>query len=199
MTGCTIEETTTEQTTTEFTLNQLDPKVRQYVIDTWRERDSYHPWGDEWRDSLEAFAVMTPITIKSWEVSDWGPSHVNYTIHEYGYWNSARGATDEWADEMRGVRLWKWLRRNFGKCIRKGGCPLTGYYGDEALLEPIREAIAGHPASLKHTSLRDMIDRCLDGWICDYEDDIKDWHSEECIVDEIEANDHRFDADGRLL
>ena len=185
-------------TETTFTLDQLPARIQQVVIETWRNNDSF-PWADEWVNSLSKFENLTGfIGVRDWSVG-YPRNHVDFTIENRGYWRSTKGESDEWADEMRGLRLWKFLRRTYGWALRRGDCPLTGYCGDEAILKPIREAIAAHPRTLARTTLRDILTDCFSSWVWGYENDIEYWHSDECIREDIEAGEYRFNEDGEIV
>jgi hypothetical protein len=166
---------------TVYKLDELDADVRQRVISNWREGDTFF-WSDEWRDSLDAFAKIAPLTIRNWEV---------------GY--RSNGVTfdmDENVADLSGVRAWKWLVNNgWAKLATGQDCPFTGYCGDEDLLDAIRAAIA-NPASI--TSLRDVFADALHDWAKAFERDIDHWGSEEAIREDIEANEYEFNANGTL-
>jgi hypothetical protein len=166
---------------TVYKLDELDADVQQRVISNWRDGDQFF-WSDEWRDSLDAFAKIAPLTIRNWEV---------------GY--RSNGVTfdmDENVADLSGVRAWKWLVNNgWAKLATGQDCPFTGYCGDEDLLDAIRAAIA-NPASI--TSLRDVFADALHDWAKAFERDIDHWGSEEAIREDIEANEYEFNANGTL-
>jgi len=180
-----------------FKLDELPEHVQRSVLDTWRENDCF-PWGEEWKDSLNGFARIAPIDVKRWEVCGWGRSYIDFSMDTRGHWTSTKGESEDWADEMTGLRLWKYLRRTFGRILHKD-CPFTGYCGDEDILKPIRDAIKGHPSLLVRTTLRDVMRSCLEAWVEGYEKDLEHWYSDECIREDIEANEHRFDEEGQLV
>jgi hypothetical protein len=178
-----------------YKLEELSKSARERVIDTWRDNNHF-PWGGEWKDSLKAFERESPLEVTDWAVG-YPRTFVDFDMETRGHWASTKGESDDWATEMTGLRLWKYLRRTYGRLLRKD-CPLTGYCGDESLLKPIREAIASHPSALRQTSLQDVMAQCLSAWAYDYEDDIDHWLSDEAIMEDIEANEYRFTEDGEL-
>lgn len=188
-----MQETTTNNS---FAFGNLPKHVQDEILANWRDHDEF-PWHKDWVDTLKEFASGSPLAVRKWEVGYRGGG-VTFDIEERGLWNSREGLSDEWADRMTGVRLWKFLRRTYGRLLRKA-CPLTGYCGDEDILGPIREAIASHPRGLRHTTLRDVLADCFAAWVSAYEADIDYWHSDECVKEDIEANDYRFDEDGELV
>lgn len=174
-----------------YKLDELDPKVQTKVIEQWRYNDTFY-WADEWRESLKAFADHAPLTIRDWNVGYPG-TYVDFT------------SDDEAVADLSGVRAWKWLMNNgWGdlanpKPTKKNphpSCPFTGYCGDETLLDAIRTALA-YPGKI--TSLHDVFAQCLSDWAKAFEQDYDYWHSEECIREDIEANDYEFYGDGSLV
>lgn len=172
---------------TVYTFDELDADVQQRVISTWRYGDQF-PWGDEWRESLDAFEIRAPLTTRDWSVG-YGGTYVTFDMDQ----------DDNYSDgiaELSGVRAWKWLVNNGWAKIAAGqDCPFTGYCGDEDLLDAIRKALA-NPTSI--TSLRDVFADALSDWAFAYERDIEHWGSEEVIREDIDANDYEFNADGTL-
>ena len=75
-------------------------------------------------------------------------------------------------------------------------CPLTGFCGDENLLEPIRDFMK---KPCRYTSFYELIEDCLDNWIKGYKADIEHWEGFDCIKEEILSNDYQFTDDGDLF
>jgi len=172
-------------TVTAYTFDELDESVQRKVIERWRNDDHFH-WGDEWRDSLKRFAEAAPIRVRDWNVGYPGTFVSFEMVGEYA---------DEVGD-LSGVRAWKWLMNNGWNDLSTTSCPFTGYCGDESLLDAFRTAIA-NPASI--VSLRKVFGDALHHWAKDFEADLDHWHSEECIREEIEANEYEFYDDGSLV
>lgn len=53
--------------TTIFKFDELPEATQAKVISSWRDNDTFY-WGDEWRDSLDAFAERAPVRIRGWSV-----------------------------------------------------------------------------------------------------------------------------------
>jgi hypothetical protein len=170
-----------------YKFDELDPKVQAKVVEQWRYNDTFH-WGDEWRDSLKAFAGRAPLTIRDWSVGYPG-TYVSFEMDEDDNYGDGLGT-------MSGVRAWKWLVNNGWNRLVGGDCPFTGYCGDEALLDAIRTALA-YPSKI--TSLRSVFQDALHDWAKAFEQDLDYWHSEEAIREDIEANGYEFYGDGSLV
>lgn len=170
--------------TVEITLYQfdeLDQRTQDAIISRWRINDQF-PWQEEWRESLDAFARLAPITIRDWSVG-YRDTYVTFDME------------DEIAD-LSGNRAWKWLVNNGWQKIAQGqDCPFTGYCGDESLLDAIRTALE-KPGSI--VSLQSVFDDALQDWARGFEADMDYWHSEEAIREDIAANGYEFHANGSL-
>lgn len=164
-----------------YKLDELDEAVQRRVIDRWRDNDTFY-WGDEWRDSLNAFEKVAPIKVRDWSVGYPG-TYVTFDI-------------DEDVADLSGDEAHQYLVANgWEQTTRNQDCPFTGYCGDETLLDAIRAGIA-NPASI--SSLRDLFQEALNDWAKAFEADYDYWASEEAIREDIDANDFEFHADGTL-
>ncbi len=167
---------------TVYRFDELDERTQQRVIDSWREGREF-PWADEWRDSLDEFAKLAPITIRDWSV---GGRDTGVSFY----------MDDEALGELSGVRAYKWLLNNgWVDLAAKQDCPFTGYCGDESLLDAIRTAI-GSPAKI--SSLYSVFYGALHGWANDFERDMDYHYSDEAIREDIEANEYEFYANGGI-
>jgi len=160
-------------------------------------RDNVHDlyfWGDENRDSLNAFCAHFGLVSLDWEVGFCRPSYA-----------SAKTADADIAN-LAGVRLWKYLQnsgllrhysqynrfRNERVELLAGDCPFTGYYMDESLLDPVREFMA-RPDS---RTFQDLMDDCLGSWVSAF---VADWeyaYSDDGLREVAECNEMEFTENG---
>ena len=161
--------------------------MQRRILDTWRGGDEFF-WADEWRNSLDAFAKIAPLSIGEWNVGYPG-TYVSFTMDEDDNYGNG-------IEELSGVRAWKWLVNNGWKKLADGqDCPFTGYCGDETLLDPIREALA-NPSRI--VSLYDVFNDCLQSWAHGFEADIDHWESDEAIREDIYCGGYEFYDDGTI-
>lgn len=166
-------------------------KAREWYFDGWEM-----PWAGEWRDTLRAFEAQFPVKVKEWECSTWGLSYIRADVCP---------GEDFDADEMKGVRAWKWLisrgydRIRTGKGLapvageETGICSLTGFCGDADILEPLSHFLRRPDLS---KSLRGVFMDCLESWLRAFEADCEYQESEECLAETMDANGYEFDANG---
>lgn len=72
-------------------------------------------------------------------------------------------------------------------------CPLTGYYIDDEILQPIRDFIAHPDAS---TTWEDLAKACGDAWAEACRADAEYCQSEEYFTDEADANEYHYTESG---
>lgn len=154
-----------------FRLEELLEKVQERVISRWRDNDLFF-WSKEWEDSLNGFASEMGLKVTDWEVNPYG--------HSYVRWEDIEGDKD------------RPFRPGDYSVDLSGNCPFTGYIGDESILDGIRAAKEGD-------TLREVVDECFWGWVKGYLSDLEYWYSEECVREEIEANEAEFTTDGRIF
>jgi|688.fasta_scaffold179954_5 hypothetical protein len=165
-----------------YKLDELDEAVQQRVIEGWRDGDHFF-WEDEWRESLNAFELRAPLSIRNWQIC-YGRTGVTFDM-------------DEDVADLSGDEAHAWLiQEGWDKLAAGQDCPLTGYCGDEDLLDAIRKATA-NPAS-DCPPLRDIFKEALDDWAKAFERDLDHWGSEEAIREDIEANEYEFNENGTL-
>jgi hypothetical protein len=175
-------------TKTLYKFEELPADIQERIVSRWRDGDHDMPWNDEWWQSLVEFqSYPMPIKVKDWDVSPFSYTYVTTTT------------TDDDVAALSGVRAWKWLVNNGWQKLAhppKGqSCPFTGYCGDENLLDPLRGALA-NPLAI--TSLEDVFKDACNTWAKAWSQDMEYWYSDECIREEIAANEYEFEADGTL-
>ena len=167
-----------------YEFSELSAKVKVAVLDKERVHPDVFPWSDEWVNSLTSFCEHFNLTDLRYSVSAWNHSHCSAAL------------SDEDLQSLKGVRLWKYLKNNglVNDKFLSGDCPFTGYYGDESLLDPIREFM-GKPSGITYPGL---LDQCFASWIKGYVADEEYAYSDEALIESLDANEVEFFEDGRL-
>jgi len=180
-----MQVTVTTQTKITYKFNELSDDAKDAARD-WYRTDLEFCWADEWRESLKGFCDHFPAAARDWSISTWSYSYVEIESTE----------SDD-VNELTGIRLWKWLNNtgHFNAKTLSGEYPLTGFYGDELLLDPIRE-FRDRPNST--TTLPELMQACGDAWLMAY---IAEWeysYSDEAVDENIICNEYDFDEDGKF-
>lgn len=161
-----------------YTFTELSPRAQQRAIESRRRciADDM-PWCDEWRQSLEEFAKLAPITVRKWDTSR---KDISITV-------------DDNVSTLQGVRLWKWLHNSgFASAIAKD-CPFTGYCGDEAILDSIRDFLR---APTTHTTGEDLFTDAAQDWVYAFANDMDYQLSDDGISQDLTDLGEEFDRDG---
>lgn len=187
-------------TTEVFTFDELDDSGKEAARDWYRGNGLGDSWQGEAENTLNAFAAIMPIKIKSWSYGD-RSQHISFemTIGSYSRYDEEEII----CDKLSGVRLWKWLNNN-GYFTRKNEhkrhivadfdhCTLTGYCLDHDILEPL----ADFYRKPDDRTLRDIMRDCLEAWLKAAADDQESQYTDEAIDDSMEANGWTFTAAGK--
>lgn len=210
-----------------YSIHELSQDAAEYAIEQERQEryQQQHPWADDAYDSLRKFCEWFDVEVRehphSWTGEVW------LKDSELNEWLEGNCL-----DGLQGERLRRWIDRKYGSVLRKPkvygdkygsgkkrtsrimteetNCPFTGYYMDEALLDPIRRYVnlAHRPAHLlfnvyatkgmpKHYTYGDVMDECISAFNFAITADYEHWLSDECIVEDMDCNDWRFTEDGR--
>ena len=203
-----------------YSISELSEDARESAYEEWLQSAEYF-WGDENRDTLDAFERIFPVHVK-----DFG----------YGYrtgisWNMTDLDFEE-VLEFTGIRLLKWIINNYWHELFKpkyrksienhtikhrrikhetlsngqihstyhsgifydNCCILTGYCIDDDILQPLYEFIKNPDGR----TLEDLMNDCLHAWVFACNADYEASMTIEFFVDHAKANDYEFTADGKL-
>lgn len=181
---------------------ELDEQTQEKILNKFRDDPYRYAWDSENRDTLNAFEKVFPIKIKYWSYGGRGEG-VNFEM-----------TCDDEIENMTGLRLRTYLINNFyddifkrklywknftkkraSKLFRENSCVLTGYCMDDNILDPVYKFIKKPNGD----NFYDLMNDCLQGWVYSCSRDQEYAYSDESIKEDIEANDYRFDANGRIM
>jgi hypothetical protein len=180
-----------------YQFDELEEKAQRKALDYYM---TDYPWGDENRESLDAFCNCFSVKVKDWDI-------------ERGF-ISWEFKGEPWA-ERAGIRLYNWLMYHHfdtlypmeykeGKRKREwrrfpansGGGVFTGYCMDDTLLDPIMNFLK------KPTEGKDwegLINDCLYTWVFAYREEIEYTYTDEFKKEQIEANNYEFLENGTMV
>lgn len=164
---------------TMYRIEELTEAAQERAWMVWAEAQEYH-WAGENRQSLEAFSDLFGVSVRDWRYGG-GRPYISYDVPAWDLY------------QLRGVRLWKYLTQNYAHSIEQT-CPLTGYYMDEVLLDPIRRFLR-RPDT--YTTMEDLVREALSAWVHECERDHEWYFSFERFLEEAAELGLRFTEDGR--
>jgi hypothetical protein len=157
--------------------------VFDWVRSHWHD---LYAWHDENAESLKGICDAFGLDIRGYAVDYSGfNSHCRITAKE---WNVPFGA-----DEMEGIRLWKYLQNHGYFEYLKKDCPFTGYYLDDDLLWPIEEF---HENPEPGTTMQDIANDIGHQWVSRYIEDWEHTYSDSGLEDFLMANEYEFTEEG---
>lgn len=198
-----------------YTINELTEEAKKYAIDNARcsvaeclnDADGY-----EYREALRKIEEALNIKVYDWEVNEY--SH-NFRFRINGDW-------DDKADEER--LLIRWLNNVAFPSCRQGKYFSTPFKYDESgkrhyrarhskvLFEPFNYVLTGSWCTCAlddmlnnamnivregRTTVREFIERMLDGFFAQWGCDMEHNSSDEAVEEYLWNNEHQFLADGR--
>lgn len=196
-----------------FTIDELSDTAKEKAWGNWIQSGPYFFYGDELKDTLDAFEDRFPINVTSWSYGGRG-SHVSYRF-EY----------EEEIEQLSGWRLATYLwnnhrydiysRKYYGKLVDdatakygkrhvkryskvfliEGNCPLTGVCYDASILKPIHEFMKDPD----DRTFGDLLQDCLEEWRLTAERERDYFYSQESFEEECRASEREFKANGEQL
>lgn len=190
-----------------YTIDELSDSAKEKAHEQYCNSD-YDYSGDN-EETLKKFEEMLPIKIKEWEYDTYD-GRFRFTFEDQF------GASIKY---LHGPRLMAYLYNNCfehlfpGKIYWGNGkdasgntkrrrsrilrtvneCPLTGYYMDNVILEPIYKFLN----EMEDINFHDLISRCLSNWIDACVDDCKDFYSMERFVEISSDNGWEYYENGK--
>lgn len=167
-----------------FKFTELDAEVQDEIIERARERRAGQeaPWASEWRDTLDAFCKIFPVSWRSFDIDNF---HCQWT------WTGCTGVAN-----YDGEAAWEWLQEEGIFDIDFDNVPLTGFCGDCDILEPLKK-FKENPDSVP--DLRQVVEDCISSWMSGYRQDVEYHQSEECVREYLENDDQEYTEDGREI
>lgn len=201
-----------------YGFNELSDKAKEKVCDHVRSHWDY-PWHSDNQKSLDEFTRIFPVKIKDYEYGcDRGYISFDFVADEAiedlcgirllkFLWNNYK--QDLYKGKYYHVPISNRVihhKRVVSKQLQNGNvhngyysaitlkceCPLTGYYMDDELIDPIMKFMK-NPTDM---SFKDLMRKCLYSWVNACDADVDHYFSDESIAEMLEANDYEFTEDG---
>lgn len=191
-------------TKTIYNIDELSESAKEKAYSNWQNISEY-PWGNDNMATLTAFEKIFPVEISGWE----------YGYYKYIKFNMT---CENEIENLSGVRLMKYIYNNYynritnGKCFGKVDnkyqykqrlsniivdtcCALTGYCIDDYILNPIFDFLKSPSENI---TFRDLMEDCLESWLCACHADYEHYFSMENFIEECELNHYEFYNDGEI-
>jgi hypothetical protein len=185
-----------------YKINELSEKAKEKALNDYYDTTDY-AWAKENEDTMKKFCEVFPVSLNTWEYDtcngyyrfEFDPLDYEYEIREFSGIRLYKYLVNNYYDDLFPFkRLWH-PKKGYSKVFRNyEGCPFTGYYLDNTILEPIYEFLK-KPDS---TSFYELMDRCFQAWIDGCVKDCEDYYTMERFIETSEANDWEYTADGKF-
>lgn len=182
-----------------YSIDELSESARERAYYEWLSGEDY-PWGIDNSATLEEFEKIFPIKVYNWEYGY--RKYINFDM-----------TCDGDIAELSGIRLLKYIYNNYYNFLFKRrevyyknnkkkvskifytipDCPLTGYYLDYEILEPIYKFLKNPSPYL---TFKGLMRKCLESWLNACENDYEDYFSMENFIELSKDNDWEYFEDG---
>lgn len=195
-----------------YQLDELDENAKTNAYENWVEHADF-PWFYEAKDTLDKFCKYFDVKVCT----------LDFERGNYDFYLTSSGDMQELSDIRLAKYLWnnyaryivqgkyyslwsktekadnvygKKLKTRRSKLLELDSCSLTGYYLDDAILEPIIKCLTYKELFESYDLL---ISDCLDNFFEAVKKDIKYNQSFECFEEYASINELEFDEDGNLI
>ena len=193
---------TETRTYTLYQITELSGEAKEKAHNEWLYNRYFYGWTDENRKTLDTFCECFGIVCGHWRYDE-----IHYS---YDY----RSRQEDYIDKLSGWRLATYLTNNHWSDLytpkfywngRKGRksrilvdtcCPLTGYYIDDCILDPIYKFLESPTETVTFDSL---MNDCLDSFFRACRDDMESTQTLEYFTEESNANNWEYLSDGKLF
>lgn len=169
---------------------QLSDDAKKLAYNYWRKNADYKN-RDAMVASFNAFCKRFPV-----EMID---SFVLKNNQPYIQW---KFTGDDSLRSMDGTMLKQYLLAHYAGLLFTGEgerdiCPLTGYYADYMILNPIYEFISDPSAYNYDYEL--LLDTCVDAWCVLCNKDLTEFYGMDSFLNECKINGYMFLKNGRMF
>lgn len=186
-----------------YQFGELSPKAQDRAFQHYCSTYDY-PFEDYNQEVLDEFCKLFNISVDFVYGYEYTLQFIIRTKFQYG------------EEELSGVRLMKYLQNNYMPYLtqpkvwynekytkkyiskvffEKRDCPLTGYYLDEDILDPIYEFLS-YPYS--NVTFVDLMEKCINNYLKVAQSDYNSVYSMEYFENECKETEALFLEDGRV-
>ena len=193
---------TETRTYTLYQITELSEEAKEKAHNEWLYSRYFYGWTDENRKTLDTFCECFGIVCGHWRYDEIHYSY-DYRSRQKDYidklsgWRLATYLTNHhWNDLCTPKYFWKGMKGRKSRIFVDTCCPLTGYYIDDCILDPIYKFLK---SPTENVTFDDLMNDCLDSFFRACRDDMESTQTLEYFTEESNANNWEYLSDGKLF
>ncbi|KAB6147086.1 hypothetical protein GA398_13030 [Bacteroides xylanisolvens] len=193
---------TETRTYTLYRITELSEEAKEKAHSEWLCNRYFYGWTYENRQTLDAFCERFGIVCGNWRYDADNYSY-DYRSRQEDCIDSLSGwrlatylMNNHWNDLYQKKYFWKGMKGRKSRIFVDTCCPLTGYYIDNDILDPIYQFLKSPTGNVTFDNL---MNKCLDSFFRACRDDMESTQTLEYFTEESKANDWEYLSDGKLF
>jgi hypothetical protein len=186
-----------------FLISELSEEATIKAYNAWLSTE-YYPYSCDNEATLRKFEEIFPIKVCEWEYGQ-GRNHISMSFlggEDIGKLYGRRLAKYIWnnyRDQIYSRKVY-WNGRphsasRYSKIIMTQDCPLTGYYLDTVILQPLYDVME-KPNEFIHIDFYDLMQLCLEKWAVECGEDCDNYFSYGNFIEQAKDNNWEYFEDG---
>ena len=193
---------TETRTYTLYQITELSGEAKEKAHNEWLCNRYFYGWTDENRKTLDTFCECFGIVCGHWRYDEIHYSY-DYRSRQKDYIDKLSGwrlatylMNHHWNDLCTPKYFWKGMKGRKSRIFVDTCCPLTGYYIDDCILDPIYKFLK---SPTENVTFDDLMNDCLDSFFRACRDDMESTQTLEYFTEESNANNWEYLSDGKLF
>ena len=185
-----------------YQITELSEEAKEKAHNEWLYSRYFYGWTDENRQTLDTFCERFGIVCRNWRYDACNYSY-DYRSRQEDCIDSLSGwrlatylMNNHWNDLCTPKYFWKGMKGRKSRIFVDTCCPLTGYYIDDCILDPIYKFLK---SPTENVTFDDLMNDCLDSFFRACRDDMESTQTLEYFTEESNANNWEYLSDGNLF
>ena len=193
---------TETRTYTLYRITELSEEAKEKAYNQWLCNGYFYGWTHENRQTFDAFCERFGIVCRNWRYDACNYSYDYHSRQEdcidglSGWRLMAYLMNNHWNDLYMPKYFWKGTKGRKSRIFVDICCPLTGYYIDDCILDPIYKFLKSPTGNVTFDNL---MNKCLDSFFRACRDDMESTQTLEYFTEESNANGWEYLSDGKLF
>jgi len=191
---------TETRTYTLYRITELSEEAKEKAYNQWLCNGYFYGWTHENRQTLDTFCERFGIVCRNWRYDACNYSY-DYRSRQKDCIDSLSGwrlmaylMNNHWNDLYTPKYFWKGMKGRKSRIFVDICCPLTGYYIDDCILDPIYKFLKSPTGNVTFDNL---MNKCLDSFFRACRDDMESTQTLEYFTEESNANGWEYLSDGK--